>query len=250
MTMSLRTKRNNLIVQSRGFTLIEVLVSIAILAFIMVLVWSSTGQSLDAKERFERRDAIYHEGRVAIRKITDDLNMAFLIRMPAARSAAAVTGVPAVMEIATRPRPVAFFIGEDNGERDELKFTSLSNLRLFKNAKTSDQTKIEYRMIPDAEDPNKFNLVRTYSPWLDEREDVEGTSYVLAKNVREFNVEYFDQRKNEWVRSWNSTLIDWRDQLPKAVKVVLSFPDPDDDNESIVMVTATMVPLSSGPIEF
>jgi general secretion pathway protein J len=235
-----------------GFTLIEVMVSIAILAFIMVLLWSSTGQSLNAKERFERRDGIYHEGRVSLRKMADDLSMAFLIRAPGTRAAtaAAAAGQPPVAEIATRPRPITFFIGEDEGERDAVRFTSLSNLRLFKNAKTSDQAKINYKVVADEEESDKFNLVRTYSPWLDEKDTVEGASYVVAENIREFNVEYYDQRKQEWVREWNSTLIDWRDRLPRAVRITISFPDPDDDRESIVMATATLLPMSKGPIDF
>lgn len=233
--------------------MIEVLISIAILSGIMVLLWSSTGQSLNAKERFERRDGIYQEGRVAMRKVADDLNMAFLIRGAAERAAvaAATTAMQeTTAEVATRPRPISFFIGEDNGERDELRFTTLSNLRLFKNAKSSDQAKVAYTIVANEEDPNKFNLVRTYSPWLDEKNEVEGTSYVLAENIREFEVEYYDERKQEWVKTWDSTMIDWKDRLPRAVRVTLSFPDPDDDEESIVMMTATMLPLSSGPIEF
>lgn len=234
-----------------GFTLIEVLVSVAILAFIMVLLWSSSGQSLNAKERFEKRDAIYHEGRVALRKLADDLNMAFLIRSPASRMAAATAAAPPpVAEVARRPRPITFFIGEDEGGRDSLRFTSLSNLRLFKNAKASDQAKVSYAVVPDSEEPNVLNLVRTYSPWLDEKDTVEGTSYVVAENIREFNVEYFDQRTQEWVRAWNTTTIDWWDRLPRAVRMTLSFPDPDDETESIVMMTATLLPMSKGPISF
>lgn len=235
--------------KQNGFTLIEVLVSIAILSFIMVALWSSTSQSLDAKERFERRDGIFHEGRVALRKISDDLNMAFIIKAPAERDK--TTGVaPTTAEIATRPRPITFFIADDNGERDEIRFTSLSNLRLFRNAKESEQIKVRYYIAESEEDPGVLNLVRTYSPWLDDQNTVEGITYILAENVREFNLEYYDLRKQEWVRTWDTAQLDWKDRLPRAVRVMLSFPDPDDDTKSIVMSTATMVPLSSGPIEF
>ncbi len=235
----------------RGFTLIEVLVSIAILSFIMVATWSSTSQSLDAKERFEKRDGIYQEGRVALRKLGDDLSMAFLIKAPGERVALTGAGAPTpAAEVMTRPRPITFFIGDDNGERDEIRFTSLSNIRLFRNAKESEQGKVQYALAPSPDEPGVFNLVRTFSPWIDDKDTVEGTSYIIAENVREFNIEYFDLRKQEWVRTWNSTLIDWKDRLPRAVRITLSFPDPDEERESIVMVTSTMVPLSTGPIEF
>lgn len=241
-----------IIMNRRGFTLIEVLVSVAILAFIMASVWASTGQSLDAKERFERRDGIYQEGRVALRKLTDDFTMAFLAKSqtPGTVTTEGAAATPMPAEISTRPRPITFFIGEDNAERDEVRFTSLSNLRLFKNAKESEQCKVSYAVEPSKEDPKVMNLVRTFSPVIDDKDTVVGTSYVIAEDIREFSVEYYDQRKLEWVKTWNTVQLDWKDRLPRAVRITLSFPDPDEEKDSIVMTTAAMLPLSTGPIDF
>ena len=217
---------------------------------IMASVWSGTKQSLDSKERVEKRDEIYQAGRVALRKIADDISMVFLIKSPTDRiAAAAVTGT-ATAEVQTRPRPITFFIGQDRGERDEVRFTTLSNIRLFKNAKQSDQAKVSYSAQPSPEDSQIINLVRTFSPHLDDQNTVEGTSYVIAENIQEFNVEYYDLRKQEWGRTWNSETIDWKDRLPRAVRITISFPDPENDRESIVLRTATMIALSAGPIEF
>lgn len=236
--------------KNHGFTLIEVLVSMAVLAMIMGSVWSSTKQSLDSKERVEKRDGIYQSGRVALRKVADDISMAFLIKSPAERTAEAAATGTATAEVQTRPRPITFFIGEDRGERDEMRFTTLSNIRLFKNARQSDQAKVGYSVQPSPQDSQVLNLVRTFSPYLSEQDTVEGSSYVIAENIREFSVEYYDLRKQEWGRAWNSEAIDWKDRLPRAVRITLSFPDPEDDRESIVLRTATMVALSAGPIEF
>jgi len=234
----------------KGFTLIEVLVSVAVLAMIMASVWSSTKQSLDSKERVENRDEMYQSGRVALRKIADDISMAFLIRSPAERAATATAMGTATAEVQTRPRPIAFFIGEDRGERDEVRFTTLSNIRLFKNARQSDQAKVSYSVQQSPDDSQVMNLVRTFSPYLNEQNTVEGTSYVVAENIREFSLEYYDLRKQEWGRSWNTEAVDWKERLPRAVRITLSFPDPDDDRESIVMRTAAMIALSAGPIDF
>lgn len=234
----------------KGFTLLEVLISMAVLAMIMGSVWGATKQSLDSKERVEKRDAIYQGARVALRKISDDISMAFLIKSPAERTAiAAVTGT-ATAEVQTRPRPITFFIGEDRGERDEVRFTTLSNIRLFKNAKQSDQAKVSYSPKPSPDDSQVINLIRTFSPYLNEENTVEGTSFVIAENIREFSVEYYDLRKQEWGRTWNTETIDWKDRLPRAVRITIAFPDPENDRESIVLRTATMVALSAGPIEF
>jgi hypothetical protein len=185
-----------------------------------------------------------------LRKITDDLSMSFLIKSPTERAASAALTGTATAEAPTRPRPITFFIGEDRGERDEVRFTTLSNIRLFKNAKQSDQAKVKYSASASPDDPQMINLIRTFSPHLNEEDTVEGTSFVIAENIQEFSVEYYDLRKQEWGRAWNTAAIDWKDRLPRAVRVTLSFPDPDDDRESIVLTSATMLPLSAGPIEF
>ena len=64
----------------KGFTLLEVLVSIAILAIIMILVQATTSQIFNAKERVEKRDALWQAGRVAMGKLSDDLQLSFLIK--------------------------------------------------------------------------------------------------------------------------------------------------------------------------
>ena len=71
-----------------GFTLIEVMIAIAITAVIMTLIWSSSGQSLRAKERIENRDMVFHAGGVALRKLSEDLVMAFVVRSAATATAA------------------------------------------------------------------------------------------------------------------------------------------------------------------
>ncbi|MBI4211652.1 MAG: hypothetical protein HY540_03355, partial [Deltaproteobacteria bacterium] len=62
-------------------------------------------------------------------------------------------------------------------------------------------------------------------------------------------VEYYDPRKSEWVREWDSEALDWSGQLPRAVKITLALPDPDDPEQEIEMSTAVLLPLTT-PINF
>ena len=159
-----------------GFTLIEVLVSVFIVGMIMLLVWTTTNQTLDSKERVEFRDMIYQNGRVALQKLTDDLTMAFLLKKPPM-----MTGIT--------PRPITFFIGEDEGEKDKLRFTSFSHRRLFLGAKQSDQCKVSYEVVPAPDEYEVFNLVRREVPYLDAETTVEGETYVIAENISSFELE-------------------------------------------------------------
>ena len=238
--------------KNRGFTLLEVLVSVAIMGLIMLLVWSTQSQSLNSKERIEKRDLLYQYGRVALDKIANDITMAFLTKKAGTPSAPAEGGaaLPVVAELAMVPRPITFFIGEDEGDRDRVRFTSMSHLRLISGGKESDQAKILYEVAPSTEEREVMNLMRTETPWLDAETEVKGVPLVLAENVRDFDLEYYDDRKEEWGKVWNTETIDYMARLPRAVRITLALPDPDDEEKSITFRTVVLLPLSSGPIDF
>ncbi len=249
--MSSRTLSNS----ESGFTLLEVLVSVAIMGMIMVLIWSTQSQSLNSKERIEKRDMVYQRGRVVLQKIADDLTMAFLMGKPGAAGAAASTttgGTPTapVAEIVTVPRPVTFFIAEDGGNRDSIRFTSMSHFRLYSGAKESDQCKLIYETQASTEEQGVVNLVRGETPWLDAETEIKTTPYVLGENIRDFDLEFYDDRKEEWGKVWNTDVIDYQGRLPRAVKITVSFPDPDDEEKSITMKTMVLLPMSASLIDF
>jgi general secretion pathway protein J len=226
----------------RGFTLIEVMVSVGIMGVIMVLIWSSTSQSLKSKDRTEARDLLFHSGQVALRKIADDVAVTFLTSQAAPATAAAAAQAAAETDMKT------FFIGEDRGEQDALRFTSLAHMRLVKNSKESDQCRIAYEVVPDPEEPRAFNLVRHQQPWLTKTTEVEGRSFVVAEKILRFNVEYYDDRKGDWGKEWDTEKVDWKDRLPLAVRITLVFADPDDETREIPLSTAVIPALWKNPI--
>lgn len=243
--------------RTQGFTLIEVLVSVAIMGIIMTLIWSTTSQSLRTKDSVEKRDLRFHIGRVALRKLSDDISVAFLSKTARVSSpispetAGSAAAAPAA--VATASGIKTFFVGEDQGGQDSIKFTSLSHLRLFKNAKESDQCKVMYEIVASREDPQVYNLIRREDPWLDETTDVKGKEMVLVSGIKEFDIEYYDSRRNEWVKEWDTQKVDWQSRLPQAVRARLSFANAEDEEETeaneIQMSTAVIVMLSESPIE-
>lgn len=233
-----------------GFTLIEVLVSVAIMGIIMTLIWSTTTQSLRTKDRVEKRDLQFHIGRVALRKLGDDLTVAFLSKAARASPASPEATTPAT---AAASGLKTFFVGEDQGGQDSIKFTSLSHLRLFKNAKESDQCKVMYEVVTSKDDPQVYNLVRREDPWLDETADVKGREMVLISGIKDFDIEYYDSRRNEWMKEWDAQKVDWQSRLPQAVRVRLTFANPEDEEDTeeneIQMSTSVVLTLFESPIE-
>ncbi len=226
----------------KGFTLLEVLIAVAILGVIMTLIWSSSSQSFKAKERTEQRDAVFQNGRVVLRKISDDLAVAFLSKKVAGEGTGAGSEQAALLS-GTK----TFFIGDDQGAQDSLKFTSLSHMRLYKQAKECDQVKISYEVVP-SDEPGVYNLIRRADPWLDNTTDVKGKPLVLVEGIREFNLEYYHPTKREWMKAWNSEMVDWSMKLPMAVKIGIAFPDPDDEDAEITLSTAVTLALWENPI--
>lgn len=240
-----------------GFTLIEVLVSVAIMGVIMTLIWSTTTQSLRTKDRVEKRDLQFHIGRVALRKLGDDLTVAFLSKAARASTASPEAIAPATEAAAATTAAASglktFFVGEDQGGQDSIKFTSLSHLRLFKNAKESDQCKVMYEVVTSKDDPQVYNLVRREDPWLDETADVKGREMVLISGIKDFDIEYYDSRRNEWMKEWDTQKVDWQSRLPQAVRVRLTFANPEDEEDTeeneIQMSTSVVLTLFESPIE-
>ncbi len=230
--------------RKQGFTLLEVMVSVGLMGVIMTLIWSSSSQSFRSKERIEARDSVFHSAQVALRKISDDVSAAFLTKRSTTTASADGTG-----EVTTLAAFKSFFIGEDRGDQDSLRFTSLAHVRLVKNAKESDQTRIAYETVPHPEEQGRYNVMRREQSWLGDTDEVTGAPFALLEGVLSFNVEYYDERKKEWVKEWNTDKIDWRDRLPIAVRVSAIFPDPDGGDQNIPVSTATTLAMYSGPID-
>jgi prepilin-type N-terminal cleavage/methylation domain-containing protein len=231
---------------SKGFTLLEVMVSVGILSLIMVLIWSSTSQSLRSKDRIEQRDLLFHSGQVALRKIADDLEVAFLAEAAALPSTPSPEGALAAAPASTNFK--TFFIGEDRGDQDAVRFTSLSHLRLISLSKESDQCRISYEVIANPEEAGFFDLVRKEQPWLNNTTDVEGKVFTLVEKLRKLNVEYYDERKNDWGKEWNTEMMDWKNRLPMAVRIKIVFADPDDETQEIELSTEVMPAMWKSPI--
>ncbi len=216
-----------------GFTLIEVLVAIGILAFMMSIIFVYQSQTIESVDRTQSFDSIYHMGRVAMRKIGDDIHHAFLIS-PHWMGKENAKYMPSSVE--------TFFIGKDEGEHDSISLTSMSHKRLFRKNRESDQCKIHYEVISSEKLDGLYTLIQKKQPWLDARTEVEGRSLILIDGIKGFNLEYYDVRRRDWIDEWNSASADMNGKLPFAVRIALEFPNPDDDDDNIKMVSA--IPLA------
>ncbi|MEP6600561.1 MAG: type II secretion system protein GspJ [Nitrospirota bacterium] len=175
-----------------GFTLIEVLVAVAILAVLASLVsltFSSTFRILHATEDAHGRE---HQARTCLTLITEDLMMARLHgRFPWNTRNAERDGQPS----------------------DLLAFVSASHVRYRPNVPEADLTRVLYTREGDR--LARFSLRNLYGvlPAALERVDV-------ATGVVAFNVRYYDGVSSVWVDEWDGQS---RKTLPRAVMIELTL---------------------------
>ncbi len=211
----------------RGLTLIEVMISLAVLSMLMVSVWSSfkgTIRAMDTFEVIQERYAIVRNGML---RLEAELSMTYL-------SFNRPLGDPAHYTL---------FEGRDSFESDSLTFSAFAHLRVRKDANESDQAVIQYFIEKDPEDGDRTHLYRRESRRLtgDQPEDLERffPAYVVIEDVVAFDVKYWNNKEFEWEDEWRTTAIDMQpDRLPERVKIRIGIQDDDE-----VVYFTSQVPL-------
>ena len=211
---------------SRGLTLIEVSLAVAILAMMATITWGGISRSFDAYDTVTDVDRRYHEIRVAMNRMARELSMAFLTsdrrhRGPEGR---------VWQTIFKADRSASFY---------RIDFTSLSHDILRQDAKESDQCEIAYYGDSDPDVPGQMNLMRREDPRLDREPEEGGRSYVLAENVTKFQLRFYDERRQDWIDTWDNLKADFAGRLPSVVEIRL-FTEDEDGNE-LEFVTKTRI---------
>ena len=186
-----------------GFTLIEVLVSLALLTIVLGTVYSSFFSVQRALDRFDSVSLKYHEARSALDVMRREVESAFIMNP----------------RPADEKQPSAGFIIRD---RDIFgKDTSSLSLTSF-TYRESGLNKISYFV---SEDSGSLSLLKSESPAaaLSKEYEIE-----IMEEIEGFTVETFFNGK--WVRTWDTAQTG---ALPETVRISIEF----DDNGTPVRLT-------------
>ncbi len=225
-----------------GFTLIEVLIAVVLLAIISLLVWQSMGSSIGSKDRSEKREGTYRAATLTMDRMTRDLSMAVLF------SNLDFLGVSPNGEQMTK----SVFIGTNSGDQDQLTFDTLSHVRYIKDVKESDLSEVTYFLEKDteSEQPGLYLLKKREKSPPDANPAEGGTAMTLLEGVKELNFRYYDPAKTEFKDEWDSTKLDNLNKLPRAVEITLVVQDPNDEEASLRFATLALLEMSPGPNDF
>jgi general secretion pathway protein J len=217
--------------RSRGLTLLEVMVSVAIIALIATLVYGAFDGMQKSRDGLASIDDRYHQGRGAISRMSRELSAAFLSMH-----------VPLVASQATQ---MTAFAGKDSNP-DRVDFTSFSHLRFGKNTHESDQNELGYFASPDPDVPNKIDLVRRESRYIDLLPKQGGVINVLAENIQKLDFQYLDPILGQWVDNWDSTQAAGQtNRLPAQVKITLELKGVGPSSAPIRFVSRASIPIQS-----
>ncbi|WP_413578345.1 type II secretion system protein GspJ [Bdellovibrio sp. HCB290] len=219
----------------RGFTLIEVLITIAILGTMTVLVAQSIQQSVKMKNKVTTQvDDVSHL-RDAVRLIQKDINLAYHYRdvekeltdllakknqggqpgfvnpvNPGGFGPPGVGGQPSAFEQqqqnreVPRKNPETHFVGNE----ESLNFVTMNNARTVRNSPQADFIEVGYELkecksLSEGGGSSKC-IWRRSAPVADLDVTKGGNETVLLENVSEFKFRYMGKGKQDWVSAWRT----------------------------------------------
>jgi prepilin-type N-terminal cleavage/methylation domain-containing protein len=238
---------------AKGFTLLEIIISVVLLSFISVFVAQSIQSGLKARAKIQKDIDRTVGLRESINIISRDIQLAFNYRdiniklynaaikercktpatvtpppaggaapppVPPAPPAAPAGGLPPEQCQQKTEKTYSMFIGES----DKLDFTALSNVRTRRDDFTSDQAEVGYELkrckarLTGADAGNC--LWRRVSPVVDDDVTKGGTESVLIENVKSLTFRYLSSGTDgEWQKIWSS---DGKSDTTKAGKFPLA----------------------------
>jgi prepilin-type N-terminal cleavage/methylation domain-containing protein len=241
-------------IKNSGFTLLELLIAISILAVLTVFSNQSIQNAMRAKVKIHDKLQDMSAVRDALRVMERDINLAYHYRdieteykelvkknsqttqtpppqQPLGTPLAPVQPNPIAAMITAwaqkdpdRKDPTTHFIGAN----EEIHFASMNSAKLSEETPQADFIKVGYYLTecrkPGGSGQSSKCLVRSSDPLIEGDITRNGPATVLLENVGEFKLRYIGKGKQDWVSDWNSKNGDGatKDNFPEAVEISIT----------------------------
>lgn len=199
-----------------GFTLIELMLALAIFSLIGISTTRQLQQLRNTKDAAFKEIDLYSSARAAINILRFDLSQSFHILYDDLGS----ENTQALLQNKNVPHTLF------DGRKNELVFTSLSHRVYYEGRRECEQTEISY-FTQQRKGSRLASLMKRESPIIDDNLYEGGSVYTILDNISSLKFQYWDQGVEKWVDDWSSDEGQYRDKFPLAVKVLLSVAKPD-----------------------
>jgi type II secretion system protein J len=207
----------------RGFTLVELMLAILILAIMMSIIYGLVVSTVSAARRVEEITASSEIGPAILTRVRSDLQAAFI------------------------PKDGEFFVGSKRpgggADRDRIDFisgeTAYGTEIEGEDARFHSINEVGYQVLESRKDPNVGVLYRREDYFIDAEPLKGGRLTEVYDRVRSFSLRYYDGEA--WRPDWSNKT---QKGLPKAVEVEVKILVADRDNPSVEQTFKTTIVLS------
>jgi type II secretion system protein J len=201
----------------RAFTLVEMMIAIAILSIILAAIYSTWTAILRSAKVGLDAAASVQRARIAVRMLEDSLTSA---------------------QSFTRNPQFYGFVAE-NGSEPILSFVARVSKSFPRSGKFGD---LDLRRITFTIDGDRQLVLRQNPVLMELDEDEKKYPLVLVKNVKEFSLQFWDQRLKDWTDEWTQT-----NTLPKLVTITLKVADNGTSAKSDNITRIISIPSQAVP---
>lgn len=243
-----------------GFTLVEVLIAVTILAALTILAWASVHQIFVTQDVVEDRQERYRMVRLAMNRMATELSMAYLAGPD--HGGEIIPGEESLFESDDEFRERSWRNREPLqfgmiGTSDQVDFTAFANVRILEDERTSHHTQLGYfaERHTNEEGRQVMRLMRRSSPNFDSNLDRGGVVYTMIPEIESIRFEYWDPGDTEfgtarelaegrWVNEWDTTNRRFAGRLPPRIRITLEMPARGPRGMPEVFVTQTTLGLT------
>lgn len=214
--------------RQKGFTLLEIMIAVAILAVISALLLGTFSQTTELKRRVEARQDRVSQVRTALSRMVRDLSMAYFSDHED----------PTIADRRTR------FVSRNSGRQlGELTFSYMGHERLVENSRESDTALVSYFLGSDPNDRRRTNLYRRETRRLQaiDARQIPGETYVVCENVSRLKLRFYDRVRKEWRDEWSTLSADGEQYLPFRTRIELAVLDERGREWQLVTEAPTML---------
>lgn len=192
----------------RGFTLLEVLISVALFSLISIATAKQIGLIRNTKiAAFDELD-MYNGIRATFSILKSDLNQAFHVRVDDLGDD--------IKDALVKNEKVPHTLFD--GRKNEIVFTSLSHRNFYQGRRESEQTEISY-FLQQRKGLKAPSLMKREADKIDGDLYKGGNVVTILDNVTSLEFTYWDDKTAKWQDAWNSDAGNFRDRFPMAVRM-------------------------------
>ena len=211
--------------RQRAFTLVEIMIAVTIFVAVMIAIYSSWSAILRGRKIGQEAAVEAQRSRVAVRALENSLMS---------------------LQMFLANIKYDYFSADTSGDFATLSFVAHLAKSFPRSGDFGDQVvrRLTFTVEPGTNSENVL-ILRQNPVLFQTSADEDENPLVLARNVREFTLEFWGPRSKDWEPEWLYT-----NQLPKLVKFTLGFgrPNqrvlkPEDVVTRVVSLAAIPVPL-------